>query len=155
MLSRGLNLLHTVFFRIRDHEHLVSTMQYQLCGPQRPFLDDEYFEALDEGTQYMRRRQYPSEQDEKQDRRDPFPFEGDCVALVGADGVWTSLPPLAWTVLWGETYSNIFGWCVEKTIQRSGWVLWDARRIEETGAKEALIRCQEQRWGDYDPRNSM
>ena len=143
-----------MFFRIRDYEHLLSTMQYQLDGPRQHFLDDGSSEALDWEALGSRRRQHPSERDAKQDRRDPLPFEGDCVALVGADGVWTSLPPLAWTVLWHGTYSNTFGWYVEKAIQRSGYVLWDARRIEETGAKEALIRCQEERWGGHDARDS-
>lgn len=155
VLSRGLPLLHTVLFRIRNHDHLVTTMQEQIAWPLGSFFDDDTGNALSDTPQYYRRREYPSERDAMQDRRDPLLFQGDCAALVGSDGIWTSLPPLAWTVLWRETYSNIFGFHVPEEIQRWGYVLWDAKRMEETGAKEALTRWIENKWGDYDPRNSI
>ncbi|GAB1217816.1 hypothetical protein ATERTT37_007059 [Aspergillus terreus] len=155
VLSRGLPLLHTVLFQIQNHDHLVTTMQEQIDWPLGSFFDDDTGNALDDTSQYFRWREHPSERDAMQDRRDPLSFQGDRAALVGSDGVWTSLPPLAWTVLWRGTYSNIFGSYVPEEIQRWGYVLWDGKRMEETGTKEALARWLEKEWEEGDPRDWM
>ncbi|KAL5362093.1 hypothetical protein BJX96DRAFT_176839 [Aspergillus floccosus] len=153
VISRGLPLLHTVFFRVQNHDRLVTTMQEQIDWPLGDFFDDEIGGARSETSQSIRWNEFPSERDAMQERRDPLPFAGDCVALAGADGVWTSLPPLTWTVLWRGTYSNLYGSYVPDEIQRWGYTLWDAKRMEETGAKEAPIRWMEENWRDEDPRD--
>lgn len=74
-------------------------------------------------------------------RRDPLPFLGDRV----------DTPPLAWTLMWGNTYSNIYGWWMDNKIGEWGYVLWDAERIELSGAKEYLLQKADN-WRGRDPR---
>lgn len=50
---------------------------------------------LADTPQVMRREQHPSNQDLKQKRRDPFPFQGDD----------EELPLLTWTLIRQGTYS--------------------------------------------------
>jgi hypothetical protein len=141
--SCGLELLHTVFFNINDHEHLVSIMQKHISGPKGEFLDG----PMHQGVQWARREQQLSERDLKQRRRDPLPFRGD--AEPDANG---SLPPLAWTLMWKGTYSNLFGYYVDNDIRRWGYIMWDAARLERMGAKEVLA----QQWDeDFDPRDDL
>src|ERR1700761_5356841 len=99
-ISRGLELLHAVFL-INNHTQLVSTMQNNICWPAGSFLEGE---ALSEGVQSERRQAWPSPHDEKQDRRDPLPFNGD------SEPDHESHPPLAWALMWGGTYSNLYGY---------------------------------------------
>ncbi|WEW56835.1 hypothetical protein PRK78_002290 [Emydomyces testavorans] len=149
-LSHGLELLHAVHI-IRDHEHLVSMMQKHISWPCGYFLEDE---ALGDGAQTDRRREQPSSRDQKQLQRDPMPFEGD-----GDLGANEPRPPLAWTLMWGGTYSNLYGYCVPDAIRRWGYVMWDAPRLDRTGAKEVLARQWEDEWGDdewgEDPRDTL
>lgn len=95
----------------------------------------------------MRRKGYPSDRDLKEKRRDPFPFQGD-------NG---ELPPLTWTLIWKGTYSNWFGWKMRKELDSRFWgyIMWDAMRLERTGAKEVLVRQLEACWGDRDPRDRL
>lgn len=81
--------------------------------------------------QSMWREQYPSDRDIKEKRRDPLPFQGD-------NG---ELPPLAWTLIWQGIYSNRFGWAVEEKLDSRFWgyVMWDAMRLERTGAEDLLV----------------
>ena len=54
-----------------------------------------------ETQQAMRRMSNPSERDRMQQDRTPFPLCGDSEP---------DMPPLAWTTIWNETYSNLYGW---------------------------------------------
>ncbi|KAI0548091.1 hypothetical protein F4679DRAFT_585849 [Xylaria curta] len=138
-VSRGLGLLHTVLFKIRDHAHLVSTMQEHIL-----WLADHFLEAALNGPAQLHRRIIqPSDRDQKQTRRDPLPFQGDCGLR----------PPLAWTLIWRETYSNLYGALLPEDILRWGYVMWDAARLENTGAKEVLARQWEAVWEGTDPRD--
>ncbi|PWY90594.1 hypothetical protein BO94DRAFT_623342 [Aspergillus sclerotioniger CBS 115572] len=143
-ISRGLRLLHTVFCNIRDHEHLVSTMQDRISWPAGSFLEHE---ALGQSAQTIRRRQHPSPRDSKEERRDPLPFQGDRV-----DDVY---PPLAWTLMWRGTYSNLFGYYMEDPIRSWGYVMWDAARLEQSGAKKVLKRQWTAEWRGDDPRDQL
>lgn len=98
---------------------------------------------LDATPQSFRRRQYPSHQDVKQKQRDLFPFQGDD----------ENLPPLAWTLIWHETYSNTFGWCIPNGMRFLGYIMWDATRLECAGAREVLARQWEECWKGGDPRD--
>ncbi|RAK95623.1 uncharacterized protein BO80DRAFT_469240 [Aspergillus ibericus CBS 121593] len=128
-ISRGLKLLHTVLFKIENHEHLVSTMQDRIAWPAGSFLEGE---ALGETAQIMRRNRHPSPRDSKEERRDPLPFQGD--------GLHDVHPPLAWTLIWRGTYSNLFGHYMEDSMRRWGYVMWDAARLERSGGKDVLKR---------------
>ena len=122
-------------------------MQKHISWPAGNFLEGE---ALGETAQFQRRQEQPSNRDQKQQRRDPLPFQGD--GEPEADGLG---PPLAWTVMWQGTYSNLYGYYVQDVIRRWGYVMWDATRLERTGAKEVLRRQWEADWGDSDPRDNL
>lgn len=134
-------------FKIRDHAHLVSTIQQHISWPAGHFLEDE---ALGEAAQFQRRQERLSNRDQKQQRRDPLPFRGD-----GEPDAKGPRPPLAWTLIWRGTYSNLYGYYVQDVIRRWGYVMWDAARLESTGAKEVLARQWEADWGDSDPRDNL
>ncbi|KOC14192.1 hypothetical protein AFLA70_307g001690 [Aspergillus flavus AF70] len=73
-ISCGLDLLHMVIFEIKDHTHLVTTMQQHISWPTGNFLEGE---ALGESAQFQRRQEHPSNWDLRQERHDPLPFQGD------------------------------------------------------------------------------
>lgn len=100
--------------------------------------------AFSVDTQRERHCSNPTDRDDKQGLRAPLTFEGD----RQSNGSRSS-PPLAWTLVWGNTYSNIFGQYIPKSFQRWGWVMWDAARLEHTGAKE-LIMKQWEKWKEAD-----
>ncbi|KAB8214643.1 hypothetical protein BDV33DRAFT_195900 [Aspergillus novoparasiticus] len=118
-ISCGLDLLHMVIFEIKDHTHLVTTMQQHISWPTGNFLEGE---ALGESahTRYKR-----------------------------------NTPPLAWTLIWRGSYSNLYGYYVQDVIRRWGYVMWDATRLDRTGAKELLARQWQADWGDTDPRDDL
>ncbi|KJZ71440.1 hypothetical protein HIM_09164 [Hirsutella minnesotensis 3608] len=120
-------------------------MQQNISWPAENFLGNE---ALGERAQFQRRQEHPMERDLKQQRRDALPFKGD--REPSADGEY---PPLAWTLIWRDTYSNIYGYYVQDHIRRWGYVFWDAPRLERTGGREVLARQWEADWGPTDPRD--
>lgn len=122
-------------------------MQQHISWPGGNFLWDD---ALGETAQWQRRRERLSYRDQKELRRDPLPFKGDNES--DANGLY---PPLAWTLIWRGTYSNLYGYYVQDVIRRWGYVMWDAARLERTGAKEVLARQWEADWGDSDPRDNL
>ncbi|KAE8132867.1 hypothetical protein BDV38DRAFT_296563 [Aspergillus pseudotamarii] len=146
-ISCGLGLLHMVIFKMKDHKHLVTTMQQHISWPAGNFLEGE---ALGESAQSQRRQDHPSNRDLRQERGDPLPFQGDEVPET--NGV---RPPLAWTLIWKGSYSNLYGYYVQDTIRRWGYVIWDATRLDRTGARELLARQWEADWGDTDPRDNL
>lgn len=133
-----------VFFTTKNHAHLVSTMQEHMSLPAGAFLERQ---ALGDEAQFQRRQERLSDRDLKQQRRDPLPFKGD--------GEPDTNPPLAWTLMWRGTYSNLYGYYVLDMIKRWGYVMWDAARLERTGAKEVLARQWEEDWGVSDPRDFL
>ena len=86
------------------------------------------------------------DRNKKEARRDPLPFEGD------RPGPASKRPPLAWTLLWGGTYSNTFFSTIPTSFRRWGYVMWDAARLERCGAKEVLATEWEALWHGEDPR---
>ncbi|ROV96519.1 hypothetical protein VMCG_07799 [Cytospora schulzeri] len=107
---RGLSLLRKVLFNIKDHEHLVSTMQKQIASSYIPI--SSIVGILGDTQQSIRRKEHPSERDEMRKQRVPFPFRGDGEP---------DTPPLAWTTIWGDTYSNLsqFRVCLMKAQLRT------------------------------------
>lgn len=64
-------------------------------------------------------------------------------------------PPLAWVLIWGEAYSNLFGTFIPKPLRLWGYIMWDARRLEESGAKDVLMREWYEMWQGGDYRDSL
>lgn len=95
---RCLNLLHTVLFGIENHDDLVSTMQKYIITSYIPLKRTEGI--LGETYQMFRRQHNQNERDRLQQERVSLPFRGD----EEVDG-----PPLAWTLIWSGTYSNLYG----------------------------------------------
>ena len=143
-ISRGLELLHLVLFRVSSHTQLVSTMQEWITWPAGHFLENE---ALGETAQFHRRQEHPSERDRKQQQRTPLPFQGDHEGPL--------YPPLTWTILWDGTYSNLYGHYIPDTIRRWGYIFWDASRLERSGATEVLARQWQSDWQGDDPRDNL
>ncbi|KAM0437874.1 hypothetical protein ACHAPT_002239 [Fusarium lateritium] len=137
---RGLPLLHTVLFQVKDHEHLVSTMQEQIRSSYIPINASEGL--FGDTHQQMRRVHNPTERDRMQDDRVPLVFARD--ELHG--------PPRAWTMIWGDTYSNLFGSNTSDDIRRWGYVFWDVATLERTGGDKLLRRQWDECWEGYDPR---
>ncbi|GLA90105.1 hypothetical protein AtubIFM56815_005659 [Aspergillus tubingensis] len=104
------------------------------------FLQGDVHGAFTHAAQSGRRAIAPSERDKKEERREPLPFRAH--------------PPLAWTLLWKGTYSNMLGSYIPDEFHRWGYVMWDAARLERTGAKEVLARGWDLMWGeDEDARD--
>lgn len=118
-------------------------MQDELCYAVADFLEDE---ALGRWTQQKRRQKWPCDRDEKQLRRDPMPFRGD-----GQPDELGPRPPRAWTLIWGEKYSNLYGDYVPENIRRWGYVMWDAARLEQTGVMRKVLHLCYEAWGTDDP----
>ncbi|PYH28440.1 uncharacterized protein BO87DRAFT_451482 [Aspergillus neoniger CBS 115656] len=134
ILTRGLRFLHKIMYEIQDHMEVVRIMENNLVMLWPEFLGGCHG-ALDITTRHDRRLDYPSAEDKREELRDPLPFRGDIVN--NSDGEY---PPLAWTILWEGTYSNMLGGEGVSYIAEWGYVMWDAARLERTGAKEVLAR---------------
>lgn len=74
-------------------------------------------------------------------------FEGD-VTLPG-------YPPLSWTTVWKNKYSNIYGDYIGRPLRLWGYIFWDAPRLKGTGALTVLMRQWEDAWGQDDPRDVL
>ncbi|OJJ75258.1 hypothetical protein ASPBRDRAFT_193907 [Aspergillus brasiliensis CBS 101740] len=145
LITQGLDHLQQVFFKTQDHSHLVDIMEKSLKLHTSVFLEADGLGALSYLAQHERRHAASSERDKREKRRDPLPFRGDFVNNL--DGEY---PPLAWTLLWKGTYSNMFGEYMGDEIPKWGYVMWDAARIEHTGAKEVLARQWNSMWDENE-----
>lgn len=152
IITRGLEFLQTIFFKAKDHSSLVSTMQQALTPMYSDFIGGTYYGAFDCASQDERRERAPSERDAKEKRRDPLPFQGD--KAFDPDGVY---PPLAWTLLWNGSYSNMVGSFVGNALPYWGYVMWDSRRLRRTGAEDVLARQWRMRqwYSNGDPREMI
>ena len=121
-VSCGLSVLCFVL-TVKDHSQLVFKME-EFMGRTGPFLEDEG--ALGHTAQLLRRDKVELERDMKEERRDPLPFVGD----------HESKPPVAWTLIWGGTYSNLFGWWIPNDLRYWGYVFWDKKRIDYVDVKK-------------------
>jgi hypothetical protein len=83
-----------------------------------------------ERLQTERRDKWYTEHDAAQDRKEEMPFVQDTMES----------PNLAWVTFWGGIVSNRFGkHYFPDLFRRWGLVMWDARRLEASGA--ALQSC--------------
>ncbi|OQD99135.1 hypothetical protein PENSOL_c007G06446 [Penicillium solitum] len=121
-VSRGLELLYLVYFKVKNHDQLVTAMRNSMSWVLRGFLEDTH-SVFDERLQWNRHCVQPGDKQPN----------GDC-----------TLPPLACTMIWGGTYSNLFGDYIPDALCQWGWVMWDAARLERMGAKEVMIQKLEE-----------
>lgn len=73
--------------------------------------------------------------------RAPCPFVGDDL----------DAPPLAWTVIWSGTYSNLYDWYTCDKMRESAYVFWDGSRLRKYEGEEFVALQWESCW-DEDPR---
>lgn len=138
LILKGLSLLHTAVLGVKDHEHLVSLMQenmeFTIC-----YLDcySGFVGSIVQEQLYG----WGAKRGKLMDDQTRMPFQGD-------DRIDT--PPLAWTILWREVYSSLYGEFIPGALRRWGFVFWDASRLKSTGAIEVLQREMED-W--QDPRH--
>ncbi|KAK4097055.1 hypothetical protein N658DRAFT_500929 [Parathielavia hyrcaniae] len=122
MLCQGLTVLSAVL-ETTAHEELVELVRQSIL--LRP---DYGFDWIDDDTtenyQEYRRQDWYSAEDAAQDRRDKISFGIDT----------PDLPSLAWVILWEGEASNLFGAYVPRTLARWGYVMWDAPRLQASGA---------------------
>ncbi|CAI6098918.1 unnamed protein product [Clonostachys chloroleuca] len=116
------------------------------------FMDEDWVcEATSDAMQQRRRQTQPSDRDAAQDRREPMVFSHDTI----------DSPPLGWTLIWKETYSNIYGYYVPSSLRRWGYVMWDASRMGESGGIRVLHHMWKEHYGDeyhenvVDPRDNL
>lgn len=102
---------------------------------------------LGEDFQTERYQNRPSDKDELQAARQALPFRGDFVAV--------DAPPLAWTYLWRDTYSSLYGYFLSDSIRSWGYVFWDASTLEEVDGKGMLERERDEFWEGDDPRDLL
>lgn len=131
--SRGIPLLHDIFFKVTDHESLVAIMQKSICSPRQMCLAIEEFTCLAQAHWPG----YRCDQGLGDVIGAPLPFCGDNEWQPRIKG---NCPPLAWTLMWQGKYSFLFGQCIPAWTQDGGYVMWDAERIESTGARAILER---------------
>lgn len=145
VLQGGLVLLSTVLFDIGpdDHERLVSLMQRSIVSSYIPINAVEGI--LGESQQSARRVEQPAPEDRMTEERAPLLFTRD--DLGG--------PPLAWTLIWAGTYSNLHGWYTSDEMRRWAYVFWDAERMEGWGGRKLLERQWEEFWDGNDPRDNL
>lgn len=120
----------------------MATMQRSVKSSYIPLWGFEGVLGL--GRQAGQRQTEPSARDALMASAAPLPFLGD-----GLDG-----PPLAWTVIWGGTYSSLIGAYVSDEMRRWAYVFWDADRLEGHGGRGVL----ERQWGEFwphDPRDDL
>lgn len=119
-VSRGIKMTARLL-AIDKHDQLVDKMARCLTPCQ--YLDASINASLSTLAQADRREDLNHTPNAKDDAegRDPLSFPGDTVPPRG--------PPLAWVLLWGGKYVNIFGEYVPGPLKAYGWVIWDERRL--------------------------
>lgn len=125
----------------RDHDQLDALMTKNI----RVSLDVPLLQGLDLFTQEQRRANTPSARDQRENNRELMKFV--------RDEPENGKPPLAWVMIWRGSYSNLFGDVIPHDMKRWGYVIWDATRLVENGAKHLLNYQWGQRWSWADPRD--
>ncbi|KAL7946057.1 hypothetical protein V8C42DRAFT_352943 [Trichoderma barbatum] len=124
--SRGLRPLYAISFVGGDHANRIRVMHEVLAWPTIEYLNLSYGST---GLQWSHRKNYPSERDLNEFRREPLPFNGD-----GESDEFNLRPLAAWVILWKGKYSNIR--FIDWELLIWGYVMWDKDRIDFTGAEE-------------------
>jgi hypothetical protein len=111
-----------------------------------------FYESPGDAVQYEVMKTSPSVWDEKMERKEPLLFGGD------DDGFGNELrPPLAWTIIWRNRHSSLYGMFMTRKTQSWGYVMWDKARLQRSGADVMLSRFWEDEVSDsqYDLREDL
>ncbi len=129
-VSRCLKLAASLFV-INSHDTLVDQMQGNIAVSQ--FMDDPLQNALTSTAQRERRQtsDVANARDEAERRRHPIEFRVD----ANPDG-----PPLAWVLLWGGVYANIYGQYTPASVRNWGYIMWDERRWIQPRLQDAVVK---------------
>ncbi len=131
--SRGLEILHNILFQPRTRTQLVSIVLENIREVDIiDFFEDSGFLTFDQTcipTSEQRNRIL------KMQRGEQLLFDGDNEARLGE-----KYPPLAWTFIWQGTYSSLYGDVIPEDMRLWAYIMWDAVRLENTGAKDILTR---------------
>lgn len=148
-MIQGLPLMSAVF-RVDDHEKLVEMMRTHITkassfADRLTSGDDHWLDDAAQSTEQDERAEnWPSERDFAQNTRATMIFDIDSL----------DHPPLAWNIIWGDQYSNLFGWYIPKDLRLWGYVIWDAQRLD-ADVKELLMTQWRTKWPSHedDPRD--
>lgn len=141
---RGIPLLRTLMLDIQEQKERTQKLHDYIVTTYVPFIDMDFLFSTT--GQRDRRRNSPSHKDQMQASRDPLPFRGDGELEA---------PPLGWTILWHDTYSNLYGEHTEFYLRSWGYVFWSAKRLEQTGGKALLERVCELNRPEDDARERL
>lgn len=114
MAFRGLRLIQPVL-RMLDQEGLMLIWQTPFSKALADSVEEAAFCSL---PVILQLRDFPSDRDLRQQRREPFPFRGD--VEDDPDGMY---PPLGWTLVWKGTYSNMFGYFISNQVHHWGYIM--------------------------------
>ncbi|KAK3304293.1 uncharacterized protein B0T15DRAFT_235219 [Chaetomium strumarium] len=144
-LACGLEPLEKVLFRTQTHDDLVATMQTYV-GDNGSF--DPVCCWWKEPQQAKREAEISSGQRLQQRPRDHSPVQwSDDVVKVESGS-----PNFAWTFLWNNTYSNLYGEFIPNNLTHWGYVMWDFSRLVRMGAMSVLDRKWLELHRGGDPR---
>lgn len=142
-MFRGIRLLYTVLFDIKDHEHLVTTVQTNM---DRSYITFNAISGiLGETQQRIQRQERPTDGDRMREERFLTPFTGDSLESA----------PLAWTEIWRGTYSNLYGYYIPDELRPWGFTFWDVATLTHVGGQDLLKRQWASLWDDDDPRDDL
>ncbi len=132
--SHGLEILHNILFKPRTQTQLISIVQENMKQvAMHEFFDRFGFIGREEQTCVRTCEQ--RNRGRKMQRVERLLFDGDNEPRLGE-----KYPPLAWTFIWQGVYSNLYGGFIPNDMRLWGYIMWDAVRLEYTGAKDVLVR---------------
>ncbi|PHH53971.1 hypothetical protein CFIMG_002830RAa [Ceratocystis fimbriata CBS 114723] len=150
----GLVPLRTVLLDTKDHSQLVPLLAAGSgwgwgISSSVPVWDSSrgmglFRDRFPESLRTLARPKQAICREEMNAQRCAFPFRGDGKPDAA---------PLAWTALWGDTYSNVSAWRVPLMLKIWGWAFWDAHTLEATGLLREMRDEWQRRWGSVDPRD--
>ena len=149
----GLPLLVTVLAKTHDFELIAVAVRQHMIDSGVLFNPVNSQRVMSQEAQKLRRRHHRSKRHDMCDQRVDFPFRGDQEPdeNFGPE----SLPPLAWTMIWNDTYSSLYGMYTTDDLRRWGYVFWDKTTMEKLSGERVLRVQWEQNWDGVDPRDTL
>lgn len=134
--SFGLKMVHQVALTTTDRNELLEIITKYSDRHVGLFINNCFTPM----TQIILRQSESSarHQLEKDRVATPFRGDGDGYHCRGFDQL-VFYPPLAWTMVWGSTYNNVFGLLIPERLRDCGLVFWEAGRVESVGG-EPLVK---------------
>ncbi|UPL00537.1 hypothetical protein LCI18_011471 [Fusarium solani-melongenae] len=145
-ISQGLPILHTIL--TTNGEVLPALVGSSVAWFEGSFLEDP---ILSKAAQKRRHRE---EAAQKRRHREEAASRKQW-GIMPFQGGKELCPPLAWTILWNNSTSKLYGDYIPDELRHWGYVMWDAARLETSGATCLLKTQWKEMWAGYDPRNEM